>query len=100
MSLIFFGIYSSDFIVFYVTITENHSHSGFVNVVDAVDPYVLKKVIKTQVLLMLLMLLIFGEAIPAERTMHICKNRFPKRLTTLTTLTEPGFLTHFCLHKD
>ena len=43
MLLIFFGIYSSDFKVFFVTITENYSHSGFVNVIDVVDPYVLKK---------------------------------------------------------
>ena len=43
MLLIFFGIFSPDFIVFLCNNTENQSHSGFVNVVDVVDPHVLKK---------------------------------------------------------
>ena len=35
------------------------SHRGFVNVVNVADPYVVQKALRTQVLLMLLMLLIF-----------------------------------------
>ena len=50
------------------------SYRGFVNVVNAVDPYVVQKVLRTRILLMLLMLLIFFGIYSSEFMVFLCNN--------------------------